>query len=80
MKAFPNPTHDLVNLTFDQLERGDVRIIVSNLHGQRLLEQEFWVESGSSSLQLDVSSWPSGMYLLRANQKQKQEILRLVIE
>lgn len=80
MKAFPNPTRDLVNLTFDQLERGDVKIVVSNLQGQRLLDQDFWVESGSASLQLDLSDWPSGMYLLRANQGQKQEILRLVIE
>jgi len=73
LKVFPNPASSRVNVTassvLDQVE-------VMNLFGETLYRRD---DLGVSSLQIDVSKWAPGIYLLKAKGPQVTASVKLVI-
>ena len=62
LRVFPNPTRDLLNITFGQVVDGNVSLHLINLHGQRIVQQSFNGMAGTATL--NVSQLPKGIYLL----------------
>ncbi len=72
----PVPASDIINIGFDQLTEGTVRLV--DIFGRRLVEKEIIAES---EISFDVSSYASGIYfieLMVAGRKVMSE--KLVIE
>ncbi|MCX6281823.1 MAG: T9SS type A sorting domain-containing protein [Bacteroidetes bacterium] len=80
LKVFPNPTTTQISIVFPQYlmvenNSGVIKtttvyhqwkstfLEVYNLNGERLFQKE--IPKDQTRLELDVSSWPKGMYLLR---------------
>ena len=66
LKVYPNPTSDLVNVSFEQFEQGDVKISLVDLSGKVLTEYlQPQVGAGTFMKTMDVQTLPSGMYYMR---------------
>jgi hypothetical protein len=59
LRAYPNPSSDIVTLQFDQLKKGALTLV--NAQGKEVLHQEF--ENASNQV-LDVSTLAPGIYTL----------------
>lgn len=64
LSVFPNPTTDLVQLTFDSPYSESARILVVNTQGQYLRERIVALDAGQNRFRLHVEDLPDGMYQL----------------
>lgn len=76
LNVFPNPTNDIVNIKIDGSNNLISGLQLNDILGRVLVNQ---VVSNESSMTLDLSSYPSGMYLLSVmvdGKKQTKKIIR----
>ena len=59
LKIFPNPTQNYITIDYGDKDR-ELRITISDLLGRKYLEQEV----PESSVQIDLSDFPNGNYVL----------------
>lgn len=65
-KLFPNPSSDQLFLTIDNSKvQNDIQLSVYDINGKQLLQQS--LDQHTSEHQIDVSTFPSGMYHLNMN-------------
>uniref|UniRef100_UPI003217CB69 PKD domain-containing protein n=1 Tax=uncultured Draconibacterium sp. TaxID=1573823 RepID=UPI003217CB69 len=62
VRVYPNPTSDYINISLEMVEPDDSYTIF-NLSGAMLVQNQIT----SSLTQVDLSSYPSGIYLVRVN-------------
>lgn len=72
--VYPNPTNGMLNVELLQ-NTGVARVTLFDLHGRRVLEQL----SNRSSLSLDLSKLPMGVYLLNAQGDEWTRSARVVL-
>jgi len=65
VNLFPNPSSGFLNLTIDGLQNKAVNMIITNLHGQVMMEQNLENVSYGYNQQLDLSSYANGLYFVR---------------
>jgi Secretion system C-terminal sorting domain len=65
--VYPNPTHDVLRVDFTATEASTTTLQVTDLLGRVLLSQNVSVAKGANLVPFNVSSLPSGAYLLKAN-------------
>jgi hypothetical protein len=58
---YPNPSNNFIKIKFEQPLKANSELIVFSIDGKLMTKQNF--PSGTSEIQLDVSSFPKGMYL-----------------
>jgi hypothetical protein len=68
---YPNPTDDIVYLNGQQVMD---TVTVSNLLGQQLLV----VKPNATNTQLDLSNFPSGMYLIEVSSLDQSKVVKVV--
>lgn len=61
----PNPTTGVVNFGFEAKANFDAKISVASVDGQTLLTANQSIVKGKQSLQLDLTSLPTGLYFLQ---------------
>lgn len=59
MTAYPNPVESILNLSLDSTEMS--KVMVTTLDGRTILTQD---TKNATSLQLELGSYPSGIYVL----------------
>ena len=62
---YPNPTIDYVNFNFSNLESSDLNVLVFDFAGRVLITTKIDIENYKTKL--DLSSLPSGSYLIYLN-------------
>jgi hypothetical protein len=62
---YPNPTIDIVNFNFSNLESSDLNVLVFDYAGRVLITTKIDIENYKTKL--DLSSLPSGSYLIYLN-------------
>ena len=62
---YPNPTIDFVNFNFSNLESSDLNVLVFDYAGRVLITTKIDIENYKTKL--DLSSLPSGSYLIYLN-------------
>ena len=75
-KVYPNPTNDIVNIKIDGPNNLITGLQLNDVLGRILVNQ---VVDNESSMMLDLSSYPRGMYLLSVivdGNKQTKKIIR----
>lgn len=68
VSLYPNPTSGLLNITINASKSGLAVAKILNTKGAVVLQKSFKIESGSESLQMDISDNPKGIYLLQIQQ------------
>jgi len=74
--VYPNPTSGLVTLRFSHLPAGDTKIEVYNTLGKRLQSHV----TADEMVDLDLSAYPKGVYILRISGKDFAWSERVVVE
>ncbi|NEN22828.1 T9SS type A sorting domain-containing protein [Cryomorpha ignava] len=74
LEIFPNPASNLLNIYFPT--RGSGQVTVFDLSGKMLLNEIYFGEQ----MQVDVSDFPSGMYLIRVADDEKVAVKKFVVE
>jgi len=66
VRVFPQPVSDGLNITLPDQNSGSINLELIQLTGRTVLKQTHsGISSGAHTFQLDVSSLPIGLYLLR---------------
>lgn len=79
IRMFPNPTTGVMTLSLNNI-REQVKIGITNLYGQKIMEEEVR-PSGDEELtrQFDFSGWPGGIYLVQITGSRKSVIRKIVV-
>lgn len=65
LKLYPNPVHTILTYTYETPDFQDYEIRVFNVLGQLVYTETFEPQRfGEKQKELDVATWPSGMYVL----------------
>ena len=65
-QVYPNPATDFVTIRFaEALSSQPVNVVVTDMMGRKMLSEG----SANSSSTIDVSQWPSGVYVIRVTQE-----------
>ena len=67
----PNPAENMVYINIGAPDNTEMTLTLSNSAGQTVLKKTFMIEKGSQTLQLDISQYAEGMYML--NMKSPEE-------
>ncbi len=63
---YPNPVRDVMNLVLNPGKSRNVKVLVLDMSGHTVLNQNFEIQSENlSTLRIPVSDLPSGMYMVR---------------
>lgn len=76
--AYPNPVASQMSLKFEDAEIGNYTVIVSDLSGKVLCQQNLDVKNTQAQMYLDASGWASGMYLTTIFKDGAQRVLPVV--
>jgi Zn-dependent metalloprotease len=61
----PNPTSDLVRLSFEAPSAGSVQVLVRDLLGRTVQQREWDLPKGKNQLELSMQALPAGTYALQ---------------
>lgn len=75
---FPNPCSEILSLSSPVFKNNNILIKINNTSGSSVLEK-YIAMSNSSNIDLDVSSLPSGVYLLSVFFNETQISKKLII-
>jgi S1-C subfamily serine protease len=79
LEVFPNPTPDFVNIKFEG-KKAPLTINIIGLNGQMMYTKNIQNFEGNYSDQLDLSKYPSGVYLIHLTQADQQMTQQVVVE
>jgi photosystem II stability/assembly factor-like uncharacterized protein len=70
LKAYPNPTKDVVELSFGKVENAfDVEVVLSDMLGKNLQQKSLKIDASESKTSLDLGGYASGFYLVSVRYK-----------
>jgi S1-C subfamily serine protease len=79
LEVFPNPTADFVNVRFEG-QKAPLTINIIGLNGQTMYTKSIQNFDGNYSDQLDLSKYPSGVYLIHLTQADQQMTQQVIVE
>lgn len=65
--AYPNPSSDLVNITFVQKTAGAGQLTIRDLRGKLIYQQAINLSAGKNEIPVATKDWDSGLYLYQIN-------------
>ena len=77
LKLYPNPAKDFVMLDVAAFAGKDIEVSLSGTDGKTLFVKNY--KSVSSSIKLDLANVKAGVYYIKAGDKTKQQLLKLVV-
>ena len=78
---YPNPATEIATLEYELSQRSELRVGLCDIQGKYLEDLYFGEgKSGRNQLMINVSSLPSGVYLVRLNSELGKLEKRLVVE
>ncbi len=79
LNLFPNPTNGLVNLEMNQFVPGDYRVTVFTIQGQQAITEQVKITSDRQLMQLDMSNFSQGAYLIKLSSLNGVIVRRLIV-
>jgi N-acetyl-anhydromuramyl-L-alanine amidase AmpD len=64
VNIFPNPAKDILHIEYNSLENANIQIMVIDVSGKIIHSQSKDILAGQQFLDMDISNWSSGYYLL----------------
>lgn len=78
MNVFPNPAQDFIHLNVNVVEYTEAMIVVSNITGQMVQQQNVNLASGANLFSLDVNLMPAGVYMISIETNSHQSVSRFL--
>lgn len=79
-RVFPNPAQTFVNVALDNATPGDIKIMMFDVNGRQVHNQESETAGTSALLKLDLSQLSEGIYFLHLHNGGKQSVHRITIQ
>jgi hypothetical protein len=67
VSTYPNPSSDLVNISFVQKAAGAGQLMIRDLTGKLIYQQTIELTAGKNEIPVTTKDWESGMYLYQIN-------------
>jgi hypothetical protein len=67
VSTYPNPSSDLVNITFVQKAAGVGQLMIRDLTGKLIYQQDINLSAGINEIPVATKDWDSGLYLYQIN-------------
>jgi hypothetical protein len=80
LKAYPNPTREKVNISFNASVAAKVNVEIYSMSGARQTELSMTAAPGANSISLDVSSFTNGYYFARVVQGSKTSTVKFAVQ
>jgi hypothetical protein len=80
MGVFPNPAHDVVQVSIDMRSGGEVKIRLTNQLGQIVKSQTFLQQGGVQQRTIDLKGLTAGVYFVEAESEGYKIVRKLVVE
>ncbi len=77
LQAFPNPSHDWVNLQVALVNSHSATLLMTNASGQVLSRRQLEVTAGIIDTRVDLSELASGIYFLQVVAGEKSGVIRV---
>lgn len=75
LKAYPNPTYQIVHLTVSLPISSYIAIDVFNILGEKVMEiPPFYGEAGDTSMPVDIEALPAGLFFFEVKASSQREI------
>jgi PKD-like domain/Secretion system C-terminal sorting domain/Fibronectin type III domain len=78
ISIFPNPAKGIINIAFGKAEHGNYNVIISNIIGQIVYNQEHTYEG--QNLKADLSHIEKGFYTIAIINEKRKKVLKLILE
>ena len=78
LKAYPNPTRDNTNLTFELANSGKVTVQVYAITGRLVLSKEVYMNEGTQDISLDSSDLPNGTYIVKLSSGKQTDTAKFI--
>jgi hypothetical protein len=76
---FPNPANDVIHVKAVLPVEADVIISLLNIHGKTVYLETFpGVSSGLNTFSIDLQDFKNGMYFIKINTQETQELMRIL--
>lgn len=62
---YPNPVEDFLTVTFKDIEEGEAMYFIYNSYGLLVKEENIGYISGTFTQQVEVSNFPTGLYMIK---------------
>ena len=64
VETFPNPVRDMVSVAFYSDKNGHRKIVITDVTGKKVLEQNVLIADGYNHVSVETSTLQTGLYLL----------------
>ncbi|MFO7614031.1 MAG: T9SS type A sorting domain-containing protein [Bacteroidales bacterium] len=78
LKIYPNPVKEVVTVVFGEIANDMPDITIYNTYGQVMIHRA--AETGDHRIRIDLSDWPSGVYMLQARTSTDMNLQHKIIK
>jgi hypothetical protein len=79
IKLYPNPTNSFVNLKIQNKESEKLLVEITNINGQLIYKKQY-NKTANSTIKIDLSSYPKGIYLIKIRTDKFVKVSKLVLQ
>lgn len=79
MSVYPNPASDVLNIAYNNLKGGQAQLFITDIQGKQVYAHNLNLNAGSGKFQLNISSFPDGVYILSLRSNQEVFSRRFVV-
>jgi hypothetical protein len=80
MQVYPNPSQGNVSISIDATEEGEGKLVITDLTGRILLNQNVQIGIGNVEFPIDLTAQPAGIYIVQIRKGDTVRTARVVIE
>ncbi|RLD87429.1 MAG: hypothetical protein DRJ09_10320 [Bacteroidetes bacterium] len=80
LNVYPNPTNGLLNINFDVEKANDVKVIISNINGQVVYQENINSLNGVYNNSIDLSRQAKGVYMLSIVSSKGKTVKKIVLQ
>ncbi len=80
LNVYPNPTNGMLNVNFDVEKASDVKVIVSDINGQVVYQDNLNTLNGSYNNSIDLSNQAKGVYMLSIVSSKGKTVKKIVLQ
>ena len=75
---YPNPTNNQVNISWNQLKEGRVKITIYDVLGKEIYNNNTFKLERKQQINIDISDFENGIYFIKFETNQKSETQQLI--
>jgi hypothetical protein len=80
LNAYPNPTSDITNFTFNAAKSGAATVTIYDLTGKAVVTKNIQISNGANTVSVDVAHLTTGYYLASINGVVNTQAVKILVK